>query len=304
MENVSFTFEDAQRISDTVQAMERSKYAVKPIDLTNQGDEFVVIYVSATTKFSDGTQDGNLSYWNEETHLFAQYDPTQTVRVRAANTADTLPTGYVFARFQGNTTRSSVVGPLYIAVTVGTSGGSAVIEVVTDVIVTPTGLELSTVTLSGADYDNAVIRQFLALTDVTPSSYLGNQSRIVMVNSAATALEFGPVFSGAPTSVDFLGLTDTPNTYSGANLKSVTCTSSGVVFTTPSVTTANSIIGGGNPNSSTVFTTIELVNDSATPGNNKYYGTSSSGVKGWQSIQALLDAIDDLTSRIVVLEGA
>lgn len=302
MENVSFTFEDAQRISDSVLANERSKYAVKPVDLTSQSDEFVVINVTATTKFSDGTQDGNLSYWNESTKLYAAYDPVQTVRVRAANTADILPAGYVFARFQGNTTRSGVVGPLYIAVSVRpASGGNAVIEVVSSVTCTPTGIEVSTVTLSGADYDNAVIRQFLGLSDVTPSSYLGNQNRIVMVNAAATALEFGPSFAGTPSAVDFLGLTDTPDNYSGANLKSVTCTASGLVFTTPSVTTTNSITGGGNPNSG--FTTMQLINDSATPGNNKYYGTSASGVKGWQSIQALLDAIDDLTTRIELLEA-
>jgi len=89
MENVSFTFEDAQRISETVQAVERSKFATKAIDQTNQGDEFVIIYVSATTKYSDGSQNGNMSFWNEITHLFAQYSPTQTVRVRAANTAVT-----------------------------------------------------------------------------------------------------------------------------------------------------------------------------------------------------------------------
>ena len=71
-----------------------------------------------------------------------------------------------------------------------TSGGSATIEVVTDVICTPTGIEVSTVTLSGADYDNAVIRQFLALSDVIPSSYAGQQHRFVKVNASATGLEF------------------------------------------------------------------------------------------------------------------
>lgn len=304
MENVSFTFEDAQRISDTVQAMERSKYAVKPIDLTNQGDEFVVIYVSATTKFSDGTQDGNLSYWNEETHLFAQYDPTQTVRVRAANTADTLPTGYVFARFQGNTTSSSVVGPLYIAVGWYAAGIGATFEVVTGVVCHSdgSGIGVTTASLTTSDFDGAVFKNFLGLVDVVPKSFVGNASRIVMVNETADALEFGPSFAGTPSAVDFLGLTDTPNSYSGANLKSVTCTASGLVFTTPSVTTTNSITGGGNPNSG--FTTIQLINDSATPGNNKYYGTSSSGVKGWQSIQAMLNAIEDLTARVVALETA
>jgi hypothetical protein len=89
------------------------------------------------------------------------------------------------------------------------SGGSATIEVVTDVICTPTGIEVSTVTLSGADYDNAVIRQFLALSDVTPSSYLGNQGRVVKVNDAATALEFGALTD--VTASTFIALTDTPS---------------------------------------------------------------------------------------------
>ena len=304
MENVSFTFEDAQRISDTVQAMERSKYAVKSVDLTNQGDEFVVIYVSATTKFSDGTQDGNLSFWNEETHLFAQYDPTQTVRVRAANTANTLPVGYIFAKFQGNTSRSGDVGPLYIAVGWYAAGIGATFEVVTGVVchTDGSGIGVTTASLTTSDFDGAVFKNFLGLVDVIPKSFVGNASRIVMVNETADALEFGPSFAGTPSAVDFLGLTDTPNSYSGANLKSVTCTASGLVFTTPSVTTTNSITGGGNPNSG--FTTIQLINDSATPGNNKYYGTSSSGVKGWQSIQAMLNAIEDLTARVVALETA
>jgi len=304
MENVSFTFEDAQRISDTVLANERSRYAVKPVDLTSQSDEFIVIYVSATTKFSDGTQDGNLSYWNESTKLYAAYSPTQTVRVRAANTADILPVGYVFARFQGNTTRSSVVGPLYIAVGWYTPEPvrNAVIEVVTDVICTPTGIEVSTVTLSGTDYDNAVIRQFLALSDVTPSSYLGNQGRVVKVNATATALEFGAIGEG-PTGTTFIALTDTPNVY-GSNAYSVLTvgsTNTSIVFSSNNVTTTNSLTGGGNPNSPT-WAALKLLNDTATPGNNKFYGTSASGVKGWQSMQAMLDAIDDLTTRIEILE--
>ena len=289
MENVSFTFEDAQRISDTVQAVERSKFATKAIDLTNQGDEFVIIFVSATTKYSDGSQNGNLSYWNEITHLFAQYSPTQTVRVRAANTADTLPVGYVFARFQGTTTRSdSSVGPLYIAVgssaSASSSGGSATIEVVTDVICTPTGIEVSTVTLSGADYDNAVIRQFLALSDVTPSSYLGNQGRVVKVNDAATGLEFGAIGEG-PSYTTFIALSDSPATYGTTNTYktlTVSSTNNSVVFSANNVTTTKSITGGGNPNDP-AYVSVSLVNDSATPGNDKFYGTTNTGVRGWRS---------------------
>jgi len=290
MENVSFTFEDAQRISNTVLANERSKYAVKPVDLTSQADELVIINVTATTKYADGTQNGNLSYWDETNHVFAQYDPTQIVRVRAANTADTLPTGYVFARFQGVTSRSGVVGPLYIAVGAKfpITGSGSTFEVVTGVVchTDGSGIGVTTASLTTSDFDGAVFKNFLGLVDVTPSSFVGNASRIVMVNETADALEFGPNFSGSPTAADFLGLTDTPNTYSGANYKSVTCTASAVVFTTPNVTTTKSITGGGNPNNASVFTTLQLDGDIASPDNYYAYSTNGSGVKGWYLMSA------------------
>ena len=301
MENVSFTFEDAQRISNAVLASERSKYAVKPVDLTSQADEFVVINVTATTKFADGTQDGNLSFWNEITHLYAAYDPTQTVRVRAANTADTLPTGYVFARFQGVTSRSGVVGPLYIAVTVRPSGGSASISVVTDVVCTPTGLEVTSATLSGAD--SFVANDFLSLTDVGAGTYLGNANRVVKVNSAATGLTFGAITDS--TAATFIGLADAPSVYGVGNaykIVGIASTGASLEFYNNIVTSRYSITGGGNP-AGPSYIPLNLVNDTATPGGNKYYGTGSGGVRGWQSIQAILDAIADLTERVTELEA-
>lgn len=72
-----------------------------------------------------------------------------------------------------------------------TPSGNAVIEVVSDVICTPTGIEVQTVQFSGKDYDTAIIRQFLGLSDVIPVSYTAQQNRLVKVNSAATGLEFG-----------------------------------------------------------------------------------------------------------------
>jgi hypothetical protein len=71
------------------------------------------------------------------------------------------------------------------------SSGSATIEVVSDVICTPTGIEVQTVQLSGKDYDTAIIRQFLGLSDVIPVSYSGQQNRYLKVNSSATGIEFG-----------------------------------------------------------------------------------------------------------------
>ena len=218
------------------------------------------------------------------------------------------------------------------------SGGSATIEVVTDVICTPTGIEVSTVTLSGADYDNAVIRQFLALSDVTPSSYLGNQGRVVKVNDAATGLEFGALTD--VTASTFIALTDTPSEW-GSNAYKVLTVGSGsasVAFSANNITTTKSLAGGGNPNAP-AYVALSLLNDETSPGNNRVYGTTSAGVKGWRSlqlttltdfpattgnagkfvkvnsggtgltytavdIQAMLDAITDLTARVVALEGA
>lgn len=47
-----------------------------------------------------------------------------------------------------------------------------------------------------------------------------------------------------------------------------------------SISTANSLTGGGNLSADR---TIQLVNDSASPGANKVYGTDASGVKGWKN---------------------
>lgn len=231
--------------------------------------------------------------------------------------------------------------PVFLVKAGSASGGSAEITVVTDVICTPTGIEVSTVTLSGADYDNAVIRQFLALSDVTPSSYLGNQGRVVKVNDAATALEFGAIGEG-PSYTTFIALSDSPANYGSTNTyKSLTVSSTNdsVVFSANNVTSTNSITGGGNPNAP-AFQPFKLVNDTASPGNDKFYATTNAGVKGWRTltlkgatdfpanytseggkflkvnagatavefvavdIQSMLDAISDLTARVAALEGA
>jgi len=174
------------------------------------------------------------------------------------------------------------------------SGGSATIEVVTDVICTPTGIEVSTVTLSGADYDNAVIRQFLALSDVTPSSYLGNQGRVVKVNDAATALEFGPIVDSNYTT--FIALSDSPAEYGTSNTYKTLTVSAGnnsVVFSANNITTTKSLAGGGNPNNP-AYVPLSLLNDETSPGNNRVYGTTSAGVKGYRTLQ--LTALTDFPS--------
>ena len=201
----------------------------------------------------------------------------------------------VGARYMGQFSGYTSAGlPVFVvkAPPVVPGAGSASIEVVTNVICTPTGLELSTVTLSGADYDNAVIKQFLALSDVTPSSYLGNQGRVVKVNDAATALEFGAIGEG-PSYTTFIALSDSPATYGSSSTYyslTVNSTNSAIVFSANYVSTQSSITGGGNPNAPT-WAALQLVNDTTSPGNNKYYATTSAGVKGWRS-PALVGATD------------
>lgn len=192
----------------------------------------------------------------------------------------------VGARYMGQFSGYDSTGkPVFLVkASTAASGGSATIEVVTDVICTPTGIEVSTVTLSGADYDNAVIRQFLALSDVTPSSYLGNQGRVVKVNDAATALEFGAIGEG-PSYTTFIALSDTPNVYGSNAYKTLTVssTNNSVVFSANNVTTINSITGGGNPNDPN-YVALSLVNDTTSPGNDRFYATTNAGVKGWRTL--------------------
>jgi hypothetical protein len=207
----------------------------------------------------------------------------------------------VGSRYMGQFSGYTSAGLPVFVVKTNAGGSGSTFEVVTGVVChnDGSGIGVTTASLTTSDYDGAVFKNFLGLVDVVPKSFVGNASRIVMVNEAANALEFGPNFSGSPTAADFLGLTDTPNTYSGANLKSVTCTASALVFTTPNVTTTNSITGGGNPNDTSVFTAMKLVNDTATPGNYYAYSTSSSGVKGW-NLQAATPAGLTVGGNVVV----
>jgi hypothetical protein len=219
------------------------------------------------------------------------------VKIRELNGAALTVGSHYMGQFSGYTSAGL---PVFVVKT-NAGGAGSTFEVVTGVVchTDGSGIGVTTASLTTSDYDGAVFKNFLGLVDVVPKSFVGNASRIVMVNEAANALEFGPNFSGAPTAADFLGLTDTPNTYSGANFKSVTCTTSGVVFTTPSVTTTNSITGGGNPNDTSVFTAMKLVNDTATPGNYYAYSTNSSGVKGW-NLQAATPAGLTVGGNVVV----
>lgn len=262
--------------------------------------------------------------------------PNQTGTTTAPVVGAGFYLGKVFALDGSGNPRVLIAKPP--ASSASSGGGTAVIDVVTDVQCGPEGLTLSTVTFSGADYDNAVIRNFLALNDVTQKSYTANQGRVVKVNDAATGLEFGPIIDASYTT--FIALSDTPSVY-GSNPYKVLTVASGstsIVFSANNVTTKNSIAGGGNPNDP-AYVSLSLVNDETSPGNNRVYGTTSAGVKGYRTlqltaltdfpsttghggkfvkvnsggtglqytavdIQAMLDAITDLTARVVALEGA
>jgi len=188
--------------------------------------------------------------------------------------------------------------PVFVVKTNIISGGSATIDVVTDVQCGPEGLTLSTVTLSGADYDNAVIRNFLALSDVTAKSYTANQGRVVKVNDAQTGLEFGPIVDAEYTT--FIALSDTPAVYGSNDYKVLTVGSgsASVTFSANNITTTKSIAGGGNPNDP-AYVSLSLVNDSSSPGNYYAYSTNSSGVKGW-NLQAATPAGLTVGGNVVV----
>jgi hypothetical protein len=207
------------------------------------------------------------------------------VKIRELNGA-TLTVGQRYiGQFSGYTSGGL---PVFVVKTQVVSGGGSTFEVVTGVVCSNGNIGVTTASLTTSDFDGAVYKSFLGLVDVVPKSFVGNASRIVLVNATANALEFGPNFSGAPSAVDFLGLTDSPNSYSSGAYKTVIVNSgsSGLSFVSPNVSTTKSITGGGNPNDTSVFTTLQLSGDQSAPGNYYAYGTNGSGVKGWYENQA------------------
>jgi len=176
--------------------------------------------------------------------------------------------------------------------------GDATIEVVTDVICTQNGLVLQTAEFYGADYDNAIQRQFLSLTDVTPVTFVANKGRAVIVNDAETALEFGAILDAEYTT--FIALSDTPATYAGSKAdayKTCIVASNGVsiAFAAADVTTTHSIEGGGNPHNN--FVEIQLVGDTASPATDTFYGVDANGDRGFRTIE--ITSLSDLPATLV-----
>lgn len=176
--------------------------------------------------------------------------------------------------------------------------GDATIEVVTDVICTQNGLVLQTAEFYGADYDNAIQRQFLSLTDVTPVTFVANKGRAVIVNDAETALEFGAILDAEYTT--FIALSDTPASYAGSKAdayKTCIVDSDGVsiAFAAADVTTTHSIEGGGNPHHN--FVEIKLVGDTASPATDTFYGVDANGDRGFRTIE--ITSLSDLPATLV-----
>lgn len=294
MSAYGFSEDSAKRIARVVKAVEGDTTAPTRIGPMLGGATMSVVKVTAV---ASPLSTGQRVDYNASTNTLVDINE---VKIREVNGAAlTVGTKYV-GYFSGYTTEGEPV--FIVSVSSASSGGpGSTFEVVTGVVchTDGSGIGVTTASLTTSDFDGAVFKNFLGLVDVVPKSFVGNASRIVMVNESANALEFGPNFSGAPTAADLLGLTDTPNTYSGANFKSVTCTTSGVVFTTPNVTSTNSITGGGNPNDTSVFTAMKLVNDTATPGNYYAYSTNANGVKGW-NLQAATPAGLTIGGNVVV----
>ncbi|HSX06739.1 MAG TPA: hypothetical protein VLG92_03400 [Candidatus Saccharimonadia bacterium] len=70
--------------------------------------------------------------------------------------------------------------------------------------------------------------------------------------------------------------------------------------TATQVATSGSLTGGGDL---TTTRTLSLVNDSASPGNSKYYGTNSSGTKGYFGLSSTVTATFSYTGNIAVYTG-
>ena len=271
-----FTEDSARRIARVVKAVEGDTTEPTRIGPMLGGSTMSVVKVTAL---------GSPLCTGQRVDYHASADTMNDineVKIKELNGAALTVGAHYMGQFSGYTSAGL---PVFVVKTNIISGGSATIDVVTDVQCGPEGLTLSTVTLSGADYDNAVIRNFLALSDVTAKSYTANQGRVVKVNDAQTGLEFGPIVDAEYTT--FIALSDTPAVYGSNDYKVLTVGSgsASVTFSANNITTTKSIAGGGNPNDP-AYVALSLVNDSTSPGNYYAYSTSSSGVKGWNLLAA------------------
>jgi hypothetical protein len=175
-----------------------------------------------------------------------------------------------------------------VSVVNSTIAGPTGLNVVTDVVCIGGSQSVTYATLFPSE-SIAIIedakKSFISLID-TPSSYSGAANYYLAVNPLGNAISFvtSPPSSSTVSKVSFVNLLDGPKILpTGDSIKLVKATSAGVGYFDYSF-----IQGGGSivPNNSQLVSNLNfvLVNDTLTPGNNKYYGTNSAGVKGWHDL--------------------
>jgi hypothetical protein len=82
---------------------------------------------------------------------------------------------------------------------------------------------------------------------------------------------------------DLAGKAPTSHTHTEAQVTSLTTDLAARALSSITISGANSVAGGGDLSANR---TLALVNDVATPGNGQFYGTNSSGVRGWYTLPA------------------
>lgn len=188
---------------------------------------------------------------------------------------------------------------------IDTSDKRPVIKVINSAMAGPTGIQVvSDISCVGGNVaityatiypsENAyvvqgTIKNFVQLDDV-PQTYSGAANYYLSVNSNATGLVFvpSPPSSVVTPSISFLNLNDTPNSYPSnpAAGTYIVCVEDNILqfklLKFVSTPPASSIIPSGNGVSNSIV--FSLVNDSVSPGPNKYYGTDGEGRKGWYDL--------------------
>ncbi len=276
-EQVTFTPQDAQRIANTVQAHEKAQKAAPSINLENY-QESVLVVVEVSGSISGNFYPGAIYYYEPSSNSYTGGD---SVLIKEVGNRQ-LVNGYKYlGKLHGTATASGLLKPVVLvnAASGGGTPGQSSIQVVTGISCGANGIEATYATLTNDEFTTIIMKQFLGLTDVIPKTFAGCANRQVIVDASETGLSFGPVLNTSTAVLDFLGLSDTPNSFSGHGGKLVAVNANGTALIFTGLATTNSVTGGTI--TSGVMDSIKLVNDSNSPGGNKYYGTDSSGAKGW-----------------------
>lgn len=272
-EQVTFTPADAQRIANTVTAYEKAKNAA-PVQNMENYQESALVVVQVTGTINGNFYPGKIYYYESENNTYTEGD---SVLIKEVGSRQLVINYKYLGKLHGTATASGLLKPVVLvnAASGGGTPGVSSIQVVTGISCGANGIEATYATLTNDEFTTVIMKQFLGLTDVIPKTFAGCANRQVIVDENETGLTFGPVLNKSTAVQDFLGLSDTPNTYSGQGGKLVQVNSTGTALIFGNIVTANSVTGG------TVVSAIQLVNDASSPGSNKYYGTDASGVKGW-----------------------